>query len=86
MPVNSKKGIYRIADLAAGLRFPAKLLKALNRAEDDQHVEKVGIHWATEQVLDLLDNGVKGVHFYTLNKSDATVRICDAIGLSGSIK
>lgn len=86
MPVSSKKGMYRMADLAAGLRFPAKLLKALNRAEDDEHVEKVGIHWATEQVLDLLDNNVKGVHFYTLNKSDATVRICDGIGLSGSIK
>ena len=42
-------------------------------AHGTQAVAKVGIHWATEQCRDLLDNNVRGIHFYTLNKSDATL-------------
>lgn len=86
MPVTSLKGMTRMADLAAGTHFPARLLKALSRAEDDEHVEKVGVHWATEQVADLIDNGVKGVHFYTLNKSKATLRIYDSLGVTSSAR
>lgn len=84
MPIISKKGMGKMADLAAGSRFPAPLLKAIDRAETDAYVENVGIHWATQQVLDLLDNGVAGVHFYTLNKSDATLRIYNSLGVSNS--
>ena len=82
MPINSKSGMVRMADLAAGARFPAKLLKALDRAGDDRDaVERVGIHYATEQCLDLLENGVRGIHFYTLNKSHATREIYANLGL-----
>ncbi|MBN1603107.1 MAG: methylenetetrahydrofolate reductase [NAD(P)H] [Chitinispirillaceae bacterium] len=84
MPITSSKGMKRMAELAAGTRYPARLLKALNRAEDEEHFEKVGIHWATEQVRDLLDNGVKGIHFYTLNKSNATLKIYDSLGVTRS--
>ncbi len=85
MPVTSRKGVLRMAELALGARFPARLLKALARAEDDTLFEKVGIHWATEQVRDLLDNGVRGVHFYTLNKSSATAQIYGQLGVTSSI-
>lgn len=81
MPVTSLKGMQRMAELALGARFPAKLTKSLVRAKDDEYVERVGIHWATEQVRDLIDNGVKGVHFYTLNRSKATLRIYETLGL-----
>lgn len=81
MPVTSLKGMQRMAELALGARFPAKLTKSLVRARDDEYVERVGIHWATEQVRDLIDNGVKGVHFYTLNRSKATLRIYETLGL-----
>lgn len=84
MPITSIKGIRRMADLALGTRYPARLLRALARAEDDEHVEKVGIHWATEQVRDLIDNGVRGIHFYTLNRSRATLRIYDSLGVTSS--
>ena len=54
MPIASKKGMGRMAELAAGARFPAKLLRAIDRAGDDPAaVERVGIHYATEQCLDL---------------------------------
>ncbi|MBV6494615.1 MAG: 5,10-methylenetetrahydrofolate reductase [Turneriella sp.] len=84
MPITSRKGMQRMAELSLGSRFPAKLLRALARAEDDAHAESVGIHWATEQVLDLIDNGVAGVHFYTLNKSKATLKIYQALGVTKS--
>ena len=82
MPVTSTKGMERMADLAAGARFPAKLLRALRRAGDDaDSVEKVGIHYATEQCSDLLAHDVAGIHFYTLNKSHATREIYASLGL-----
>ena len=84
MPIISKKSMRRMADLALGTRYPARLLRALARAEDDDHFEKVGIHWATEQVRDLIDNDVRGIHFYTLNRSRATLRIYDALGVTSS--
>ena len=84
MPITSRKGLSRMAELALGARFPAKLLRALSRAENDEYVEKVGIHWATEQIRDLIDRRVAGVHFYTLNKSKATMRIYESLGVRSS--
>jgi len=84
MPVTSLKGMRRMAELALGARFPARLVKSLARAKDDQYVERVGTHWATEQVRDLIDHGVKGVHFYTLNRSKATLQIYETLGLKNA--
>ncbi len=82
MPITSLAGMRRMAEMAAGARFPARLLRALQRCGDDEEaVENVGIHYAAEQCLDLLEHGVKGIHFYTLNKSLATRRIYQQIGL-----
>lgn len=82
MPVTSRSSMQRMANLARGARYPARLLKALSRAETDEDVERVGTHWATEQVLDLLDRGVAGVHFYTLNKSQVTLSIYKTLCIS----
>jgi methylenetetrahydrofolate reductase (NADPH) len=83
MPITSVKGMRRMAELAAGARYPAKLLRALGRAGDDENgVRKVGIHYATEQCADLLDHGVKGIHFYTLNQSGATREIYANLGMA----
>jgi methylenetetrahydrofolate reductase (NADPH) len=82
MPITSMSGCKRIADLAGGARFPAKLLRALQRCEDDpKMVTRVGVHFALEQCHDLLDNHVAGIHFYTLNRSDATRTIFDSLGI-----
>ena len=82
MPVTSARGMKRMADLAMGARIPAKLLRAVQRAESDDAVEKIGVHWATEQVFDLYDHNVSGVHFYTLNRSIATLKIYETLGMS----
>ncbi|MEN8191106.1 MAG: methylenetetrahydrofolate reductase [NAD(P)H] [Thermodesulfobacteriota bacterium] len=84
MPVTSKTGLVRTAELAAGAHIPARLLKAVHRAENDEYVKNVGIHWATEQIRDLLDNGVRGIQFFTLNASTATQEIYKSLGVKDS--
>lgn len=86
MPITSAKGMRRMAELAAGSRYPAPLLRAIKRCGDDEDaVANVGVHWATEQCRDLLDNKVAGIHFYTLNKSDATRQIYRSLGVTDSV-
>lgn len=82
MPIITRKGMERVSELALGSRIPAKLQRAISRTHDDDAVAKVGIHWATQQVFDLFDRGVRGIHFYTLNKSKPTLKIYDALGVS----
>ena len=83
MPVATPEGIKRMAELALGARFPAALQRAVARCGNDREaVKRVGIHWATEQCRDLLDHKVHGIHFYTLNQSDATLQIYRSLGLT----
>ena len=67
---------------ALGARVPAGLLRAVGRCRDDEAVGKVGIHWGSAQCRGLLHNNVRGIHFYTLNRSDATRQIWAALSLS----
>lgn len=81
MPITSIRTMKRMADLAGGMTFPAPLLKRLYRHQDDPDViTQIGIQWAVEQCNELLDQEVAGIHFYTLNQSDATKRIFEALG------
>ncbi len=85
MPITSLATMARMADLAGGTTFPARLQRRLIRFQDDAaSIEQVGIQWAVEQCNDLLDHGVAGIHFYTLNRSDATTRIFQALGAGSS--
>ncbi len=85
MPITSIPGMKRMAELALGARFPAPLIRAINRtAGNEESVKRVGVHWATEQCRDLLDHGVAGIHFYTLNRSTATREIYATLGVQDS--
>ena len=85
MPITSITGMKRMAELAAGARFPARLLRSLRRCQDDpESVARVGIHYASEQCHDLLEHKVRGIHFYTLNRSHGTRRIFESLGLKHS--
>lgn len=85
MPITSGPGMKRMAQLALGARFPARLLKSVDRCGGDpEAIKRVGVHWATEQSRDLIDNDVRGLHFYTLNRSDATRQIYRSLGLRDS--
>jgi methylenetetrahydrofolate reductase (NADPH) len=82
MPVTSLSGLRRMSELALGARIPAKLLRAVLRAQSFEAVEKVGIHLSTQQVFDLYDHNVCGIHFYTLNHSKATLKIYETLEMS----
>lgn len=78
MPITSVAGMARMAQLAGGARFPAPLLRAVERAgADPAEVERVGVEWATAQCRELIDANVRGIHFYTLNQSKATLAVYD---------
>ncbi len=83
-PVTSMKLMHRMAEVSAGTRFPAPFIKAMRRADSEEHAFKVGIHWAAEQIRDLVDHNVNGIHLYTLNKSDATRHIYDSLGVTST--
>jgi methylenetetrahydrofolate reductase (NADPH) len=86
MPVTSAPGMKRMAELALGTRFPASLIRAVNRTNGDpEAVKRVGVHWATEQCRDLLDHEVSGIHLYTLNRSHATRDIYATLGVRDSM-
>lgn len=62
--------------------MPEKLVKNIEGFGDDQiSVEAYGIEYATRQSEELLAGGAPGIHFYTLNKSRATLEIYHNLGL-----
>ena len=81
MPITSHAMFKRLPDLAAGARYPSKLLKRILKCgEDDDEIRRVGIEWAAQQCYKLIEYGVHGIHFYTLNKSNATAEIFRRLG------
>ena len=83
MPVSSISSMNRMAELSAGTNFPARLLKAMLRAGGDKaSIERIGINYASNQCSELLDAEVDGLHFYTLNRSKATLEIYHNLGFN----
>jgi methylenetetrahydrofolate reductase (NADPH) len=75
MPIVSAANIRRMTALS-GARIPPGLDARLSDfAHDDAEVMALGVGWATAQCRELLDQGVPGLHFYTLNQSPATRRV-----------
>ncbi|GHC40065.1 methylenetetrahydrofolate reductase [NAD(P)H] [Roseibacillus persicicus] len=80
MPVTSRKSMVRMAELAAGARFPAKLQRLLKDSFEDD-VTALGIDFATSQCEELIKEGIPGIHFYTLNKGRATSEVVERLAL-----
>jgi methylenetetrahydrofolate reductase (NADPH) len=80
MPILNVSQIKRFVSMC-GAKIPHPLLTKLESLESNPDaVYNAGVDYATEQCRDLIRNGVDGIHFYTLNKSKATVQICKALG------
>lgn len=86
MPILTRNGMIRMAELAVGSRFPAPLLRTIQDCPSTESIEKAGVEWATNQVHDLIDNDVRGIHFYTLNNARATLKIYQALGVKDSLQ
>lgn len=84
MPVFNAKQIKKMIYLC-GASIPSKLLSLVERYENiPADMEKAGIEYASEQVLDLIDDGVAGVHLYTMNKPEQIAEIVNNIGINRS--
>jgi methylenetetrahydrofolate reductase (NADPH) len=82
MPVTNYAQIRRIASLCKA-RLPAAFTEAFEAAGDDEAAQfEAGVTYAARQVEELVAAGVPGIHFYVLNKSPATVRVLEHVGLA----
>jgi len=81
MPITSLTSVQRMAQLS-GYAVPNDIVKRIEAGgEDREEVRKRGIEVATELCRGLLEIGVPGLHFYTLNFSKATREIYTNLGL-----
>ena len=78
LPVTSLKQVQKITTLC-GSKLPVDFESELRKNDDPDWQVQVGIDQAIKQTQGLLDGGVAGLHFYVLNKSDATIRILDSV-------
>ncbi|MHC5065290.1 MAG: methylenetetrahydrofolate reductase [NAD(P)H] [Planctomycetota bacterium] len=81
MPITNVAQVQRFTKMC-GASIPEELSRRLHIVEDDPSaVVATGVNWAIEQCRELLERGVPGLHFYTLNKSSATLAVHAALGL-----
>ncbi|MFM7244141.1 MAG: methylenetetrahydrofolate reductase [NAD(P)H] [Planctomycetaceae bacterium] len=81
MPVTNYAQIRRIASLCKA-RLPESFTRPFEAAGDDEAAQfEAGVTFAARQVEELIEAGAPGVHFYVLNKSPATVRVLDHVGM-----
>ncbi len=75
MPVTNAKQIRRICALS-GTVLPPRFLRIAERFGDNPAaMQQAGIAYATEQIIDLLANGVRHIHLYTMNRPVVAARI-----------
>lgn len=82
MPILSVRQVKRFTQMC-GASIPKRLLRMIEAVEDDNEaVRHVGMYHSTQQCLALLEENVRGIHFYTLNRSTATRAIYQLIRAS----
>jgi methylenetetrahydrofolate reductase (NADPH) len=86
MPITNVSQIKRFVSMC-GAKIPHRLLTKLEAIEvaTPDAVHQVGVDYASMQCRDLLFNDCEGLHFYTLNKSKATVEVCQSLGVKHAV-
>ncbi len=81
LPVTNFAQIKRITSLC-GAKLPDSFVRQLEQAGDDADAQfEIGVEFATEQTRALVDAGVPGIHFYVLNRSEATAAVLENVTL-----
>ncbi len=80
MPVTNTKQIQRMVSMC-GASLPAKFSKIMQKYENNpEALRDAGIAYAVEQIVDLIANGVEGIHLYTMNNPYIARKITEAVG------
>lgn len=79
MPVVNKKQIERMVSMC-GASLPAKFSKVMQKYENNpEALRDAGIAYAVDQIVDLISNGVDGIHLYTMNNPYVARKISESI-------
>lgn len=79
MPITNANMIKRSVELSNST-LPKKFIKIMERfGEDPAAMKQAGIIYATEQIIDLMANGVNNIHIYTMNKPDVAHKIMEGL-------
>ena len=80
MPVINARQIKRIAALS-GATLPPRFWSIVDRFGDDPpSMRQAGVAYATEQIIDLIANGVNNIHLYTMNRADVAADVFHNLG------
>lgn len=79
MPVTNQAQIQRICRLSGTSLTPKFKAIADKFGDNPKALKQAGIAYATEQIVDLIANGVRGIHIYTMNKPDVAAKIMQNI-------
>ena len=81
MPVTNAAQVKRTISLTGNL-VPAKFLSIVDRfGSNSEAMKQAGIAYATEQIIDLIANGVNHIHIYSMNKPDVAGAIMDNLSV-----
>ena len=84
MPITEFSRINRITSMC-GAVFPGQLASRLEAVQDDKQAQfEIGVDHAVRQCRGLIDQGVPGIHFYVLNRSQACERILNTLDMQPS--
>lgn len=79
MPVVNARQILRMVSLC-GASLPQKFTRMISRYEQNPAaLRDAGIAYAIDQIVDLIAQGVQGIHLYTMNDPDVARRISQAV-------
>jgi methylenetetrahydrofolate reductase (NADPH) len=84
VPIHNFKQVAGFAG-RCGASMPAWLARRFDGLDDDPRTTHlVAAAMAAEQVMDLVDQGIRQFHFYTLNRADLVYAVCHLLGLRGA--
>ncbi|MEM6364439.1 MAG: methylenetetrahydrofolate reductase, partial [Planctomycetota bacterium] len=78
LPVTNFKQAQRIASMCKA-SIPDELESAMTADDSPEHQFRIGVEHARMQTIDLIENGVRGIHYYVLNKSDAAAKLLEGL-------
>ncbi|MCM2560702.1 methylenetetrahydrofolate reductase [NAD(P)H] [Lutimaribacter sp. EGI FJ00015] len=85
LPIENWKGVRKFA-LKCGTSVPAWLDDAFDKAIRDDRTDLLATALCTEQCSELIEGGVKRLHFYTLNRPELTRDVCHALGVTPKVQ